>query len=71
MAHHIVLMHALAPLLVLAPPAAVLPTSNLAGPMMLAACPAPYLVGGVVIAARWFAELERNAEPDRRATRDA
>lgn len=37
--------------------AAVLADQHLAGVLMLAACPATYVLGGVVIAARWVCEL--------------
>jgi putative membrane protein len=41
--------------------AATLADQQLAGLLMLAACPATYVVAGVVIAARWLARLDRAA----------
>ncbi len=37
---------------------------QLAGLMMLVACPASYVLGGIVLAARWFADLDRTGPVD-------
>jgi putative membrane protein len=47
--------------------AAALADQQFAGLLMLVACPATYVLGGVIIAGRWFAALEREGAPARRS----
>lgn len=54
----------------LCPGLATMDDQQLAGMMMLVACPATYVAAGVGIAARWFAGLER-ADGILRSSRDA
>lgn len=46
------------------PSAAMLGDQQLAGLIMLTACPLTYVLAGIVISARWFLSLERRAAAD-------
>ncbi len=43
-------------------PAATLPDQQLAGLLMLIACPATYIVAGVIVAARWLGRIDAAGE---------
>jgi putative membrane protein len=51
--------------------AGTLDDQQLAGLLMLVACPATYVLGGIIIAARWFAALERGSASIARRAVDA
>jgi putative membrane protein len=50
---------------------AALADQQLAGLLMLVACPATYVLGGIIIAGRWFTALEREGAPARRSAAGA
>lgn len=52
-------------------PHAALADQQLAGLLMLVACPATYVLGGVIVAGRWFAALEREGASPPRSTAGA
>lgn len=45
-------------------PAVTLADQQLAGLLMIAACPATYVLAGIVIAALWFDDISRMSDPD-------